>query len=142
MCIFTSALYWALTKIQRSEYIQIARAIVNYIAMGTNKLESKHMASYINYIYNYISVVPSKRYYRHSHTVKPKIFKGEHFEDFEDYFWPWKFCSQKNLVLQRHLLKLTSSLLFKLTVPLVINILSTHYLWLAKLWKFYHESFF
>ena len=50
MCIITSALYCALTKIQRSKYIHIARAIVNYIAMGTNKLESKHMASYINYI--------------------------------------------------------------------------------------------
>ena len=40
------------------------------------------------------------------------------------------------------LLQLISNLWFSLTMPLVINILSAHYLWLAKLWNFYHESFF
>ena len=48
----------------------------------------------------------------------------------------------KILVHQRCLLKLIYNLWFKLTIPLVINFLSVHYLWLAKPWKFYHKPFF
>ena len=33
-------------------------------------------------------------------------------------------------------------IIFKLTGPLVINILSAYYLWTYKLRKFYHENFF
>ena len=53
-----------------------------------------------------------------------------------------KILLSKILVLQRCLLKLISSLWFKLAVPLVINILSVHYLWLAKAVKILSQNFF
>ena len=61
-------------------------------------------------------------------TVQPKTFEGEIFEDYEDNCLALKLLLSNILVIQRHLLKLISSLIIKVMVPLVINILSMHYL--------------
>ena len=49
------------------------------------------------------------------------------FKDFEDFCLALKSLFPKNLILKRCPLKLISSPWFKLTVPLVIDILSAHF---------------
>ena len=51
-----------------------------------------------------------------------------------------KFLIQEMCIM--HEQKINLKIIFKLTVPLVINILSAYYLWTYKLRKFYHENFF
>ena len=64
-------------------------------------------------------------------------------ENFRGFCLTLKILLSKILMLPRRFLKLISSLWFKLTVPLVTDILSVHYLWwLAKPWKVYHENLF
>ena len=62
-------------------------------------------------------------------------------KNFEVFYLALKLLLSNILALQRHLIKLISSLAFKVMTPSVINILSVHYLWFAKPVKFLSQKF-